>query len=300
MTVIASLPACLVSGNDCGWAAGERWPQELPPLGWVSEHHPQSKMEQIHSTIYCSLHPPPSPFKHSNLPHLLLTFSRQIAGGMAYLSSKDFVHRELATRYILLDRRLNCKVCVVSSCMSPSAWVTLWFDLWPDPWPLDVCILICFGSTSPNLFLFRLPISACPATLTVSTTSRKVGVSLSNGPPLRHSSTTSTPPAVTFGAMEWSCLRYGHWDESHLRKRQLRRWVDVYNIVTSMHNLYSSPRMCTLTVHLILLQIVQMFKSKNGYCQAPPPGCPREIYAVMVKCWWEEGEEEGGCREEIR
>lgn len=24
---------------------------------------------------------------------------------------------------------------------------------------------------------------------------------------------------------------------------------------------------------------------QSGYVQAPPPGCPREIYKVMVDCW---------------
>ena len=55
--------------------------------------------------------PLPSPSKHPNLTPLLLKFSRQIADGMAHLSSKDFIHRDLATRNILLDGQLNCKVC---------------------------------------------------------------------------------------------------------------------------------------------------------------------------------------------
>lgn len=25
--------------------------------------------------------------------------------------------------------------------------------------------------------------------------------------------------------------------------------------------------------------------SQKGYCQPPPPGCPREIYGLMVQCW---------------
>ena len=24
---------------------------------------------------------------------------------------------------------------------------------------------------------------------------------------------------------------------------------------------------------------------QKGFCQAPPPGCPRAIYALMVDCW---------------
>ena len=32
------------------------------------------------------------------------------------------------------------------------------------------------------------------------------------------------------------------------------------------------------------LQVVQSFNT--GYCQPPPPGCPRGVYTIMVKCWW--------------
>jgi hypothetical protein len=24
---------------------------------------------------------------------------------------------------------------------------------------------------------------------------------------------------------------------------------------------------------------------ESGYCQPPPPGCPRAIYRMMVDCW---------------
>ena len=200
----------------------------------------------------------------------------------------------------------------------------------------------------------------------MSITSHEVGVSLSSGLPLRQSSTTSTALAVMCGAMGWSCLRFGHWDTSPLRKRLLNRWVgltalfivtsithhaslsaslllclhwfsddeltvavihislvfpltfspfapfcpykparrsdkksiccrqyhDQFTFITAAlsHSQVSLPSTSltlslSLTVHFIPLQLVQMFKSGSGYCQAPPPGCPREVYAVMVKCW---------------
>ena len=48
--------------------------------------------------------------KGKTLPSKLLEFCKDIAEGMRYLSSKQFVHRDLATRNILLDKNMTCKV----------------------------------------------------------------------------------------------------------------------------------------------------------------------------------------------
>ena len=46
------------------------------------------------------------------MPHTLLSYCRQVASGLLYLSKKGFVHRDIAARNILLSEdQETCKVC---------------------------------------------------------------------------------------------------------------------------------------------------------------------------------------------
>ncbi len=45
--------------------------------------------------------------------HELLSYCRQVASGMVYLSNKGFVHRDLAARNILVSEDRICKVSFV-------------------------------------------------------------------------------------------------------------------------------------------------------------------------------------------
>ena len=49
-------------------------------------------------------------FNHNNMEATLLSYSRQVASAMMYLSSKNYIHCDLAARNILLSKDGVCKI----------------------------------------------------------------------------------------------------------------------------------------------------------------------------------------------
>ena len=56
--------------------------------------------------------------KDSHVAGLLLKFSQQVGLGMQYLSAKGFVHRDLASRNILVKKDKICKVILKLALIS--------------------------------------------------------------------------------------------------------------------------------------------------------------------------------------
>ena len=73
---------------------------------------------------------------------MLLSFCRQVASGMNYLSIKGFVHRDLSARNILVSRDEMCKVsCADSPCsitLLNGDWCNCMYRL-----PTLECLVLC-------------------------------------------------------------------------------------------------------------------------------------------------------------
>ena len=74
----------------------------------------------------------------TNLPHTLLSYCRQVATGMSYLSNKLFIHGDLAARNILVSEDGACKVNCCKQCLYLEVYclsyeLDCW--LWDVTWP---------------------------------------------------------------------------------------------------------------------------------------------------------------------
>jgi len=64
------------------------------------------------------------------------------------------------------------------------------------------------------------------------------------------------------------CMRYGALD------------------IKPFENINTTQVVCYL-VNLLSLSVILQYLERimDGFRLSPPPGCPREIYHIMVQCW---------------
>ena len=102
--------------------------------------------------------------------------------------------------------------------------------------------------------------------------------------------TRSTPQPVMCGALGVSCMRFGVSDTSHLKAAIILRYNDTISSVVitkalQIPKLQLSPcyQKCTISISIIK-QVIKMID--RGYRLPPPPGLTKELYKIMIQCWY--------------
>ncbi|XP_065899211.1 uncharacterized protein [Dysidea avara] len=143
----------------------------------------------------------------AKLPLLLLKFCQDIAAGMAYLSGKQFVHRDLAAKNVLVSDSVTCKIADFGMAR----------DL------LDENYYITSGGKIP---------------------------------------------------VKWTAPEAIHYRKYSVQSDVWSYGIVLYEIWSLGHEPYE---------RLSITETLE--KVDTGYRLPPPPGCPRAIYRVMIKCW---------------
>ena len=187
----------------------------------------------------------------SELPTILLDYSKQIVLGMQYLSSKAFVHRDLAARNVLITKERICKVRSLDNLN------TLKYS--------DLFIQIADFGLSRDL------------------AEGNYYVSHGGMVPIKW----TAPEAVLFmkystASDVWSygCLLYEIWS---LGRNPFEGLTNIEVIIYwCKHACGCWVRNCIQTV---CLPLKALQKVNTGYRLPPPSGCPLLIYQMMIKCW---------------
>jgi len=94
-------------------------------------------------------------------------------------------------------------------------------------------------------------------------------------------------PATTIKGIHWNS-QYMHiylYAVTHLYWSQVNSWDFLVSIFGSPDDPYCME-IYLMVFTFVHTQLMEILGADDGYCQPPPPGCPREIYRIMVECWW--------------
>ena len=94
-----------------------------------------------------------------------------------------------------------------------------------------------------------------------------------------HPATTRAFTGIA-GICAYVCLYAG----THLCWSQVNSWDFLELMLESPDDPYCKE-IYFLFFTFVHTQLMEILGAGDGYCQPPPPGCPREIYRTMVECW---------------